>query len=172
MSLEFIQALYDGRFKEAESIERVRLHSDAPEGTGSGSIEWRLAALKAAPGLAPWVGRWMVRRADEKVVGDAGFKAAPGQHPRNSEISNLVEMGYFVSSEFRNQGYATEACSALVAWANGEHGVSEFQLQIDPGNAASTRVAEKLGFSYESNFLDDHTGTSLGVYRLSLGTDI
>lgn len=172
MSLEFLQALYDGRFKEAESFEHVRLHNDAAQGIRSGSIEWRLTAVKAAPELAPWVGRWMVRRADEQVVGDAGFKSAPGQHPRNSEISNLVEMGYFVSSEFRNQGYATEACSALVGWANGEHDVNDFQLQIAPSNAASIRVAEKLEFSHESNFLDDQSGTSLGVYRLSLGADI
>lgn len=171
MSLEFFQALFDGRFKEAESIELVRLHNDAPTGIGSGSIEWRIAALKSEPGLAPWVGRWMIRRADEQLVGDAGFKSGPGQHPRNSEIPNLVEMGYSVSSEFRNLGYATEACSALLTWAYEEQGVNNFQIQFDSGNAPSIRIAEKLGFSFDMKIQDDLSKPLLRVYRLNLTTD-
>jgi RimJ/RimL family protein N-acetyltransferase len=78
-------------------------------------------------------------------------------------------MGYYVSAEFRNRGYVTEACRALISWARSTHGVKEFQLQISPDNAPSVRVAEKLGFDREGQYPHDYTGTGTRYrYRLTL----
>lgn len=45
----------------------------------------------------------------------------------------------------RGRGYATEAAAALIAWAFAQPGVERVTAQIAPGNAASLRVARKLG---------------------------
>ncbi|MES2781456.1 MAG: GNAT family N-acetyltransferase, partial [Pseudomonadota bacterium] len=43
------------------------------------------------------------------------------------------------------KGYATEAMSAILAWA-GDQGLNEIRCIIDTGNTASHNVAAKLGF--------------------------
>ena len=57
-----------------------------------------------------------------------------------------AEVGYTVFPEFRRRGYATETCRAMLAWARGEHDVELFISSIEPSNASSLRVIEKLGF--------------------------
>ena len=46
-------------------------------------------------------------------------------------------------------GYTTEAVSLLVAYLFGRKRVNRMQLNIHPSNAASRRVAEKCGFTFE-----------------------
>jgi RimJ/RimL family protein N-acetyltransferase len=58
-----------------------------------------------------------------------------------------AEVGYTVFPEFRRRGYATETCQAMLEWAQREHGVRHFISGIEPSNAPSIRVIEKLGFT-------------------------
>ena len=58
-------------------------------------------------------------------------------------------MGYFIDQARRNQGYTTEAMQAVLDWVFGETSAHRAEADITPGNLASCRVVEKLGFQYE-----------------------
>lgn len=55
-------------------------------------------------------------------------------------------MGYFIHPDFWGQGYASEACKAVLPYGFDELGYDRLELWIDQNNAASLRVADKLGF--------------------------
>ncbi len=65
------------------------------------------------------------------------------------------ELAYFVASDQQGKGIASSA----VAWAVDEafrtHGMNKVFLRVDPGNAASIRVAEKNGFEREGLLRQD-----------------
>jgi RimJ/RimL family protein N-acetyltransferase len=56
------------------------------------------------------------------------------------------EVGYFIDPAFWGQGFATEALGALSTYGFDRLGFTEIRAEIDPDNAASLRVLEKLGF--------------------------
>ncbi len=55
-------------------------------------------------------------------------------------------IGYYVSSAARGRGVATAAVGALVQVAQQDVGLLRLVADIDPGNGASRRVAERNGF--------------------------
>ena len=71
-----------------------------------------------------------------QLIGSCGL----GRRP-----SGAVEMGYWIARPFWSRGYATEACSALVAIARAL-GLSNLEGSHFVDNPASARVLEKLGF--------------------------
>ncbi len=60
-----------------------------------------------------------------------------------------VELGYRLARAYWGRGYAAEAARAARDYALGALGLTRLVALIDPGNAASIRVAEKLGMVYE-----------------------
>jgi RimJ/RimL family protein N-acetyltransferase len=70
-----------------------------------------------------------------------------GQFERGmAGLEGFAEAGWaFVHSAW-GQGYATEAMTAVLAWADRELNESEIRCIIDIENRASMRVGEKLGF--------------------------
>jgi len=59
--------------------------------------------------------------------------------------SGAVEMGYWITRSYWGRGFATEACSALIAIARAL-GLSTLEGSHFLDNPASARVLEKLGF--------------------------
>ena len=55
------------------------------------------------------------------------------------------ELGWFLYDGHEGEGYATEAARALRDWAFDVRRVPTLVSYVDPGNAASARVAERLG---------------------------
>jgi ribosomal-protein-alanine N-acetyltransferase len=84
-------------------------------------------------------GFYIVRDTDGLVVGGCGFKGAP--------MCGQVEIGYGVSPACRNQGAATQAVRELIQRAFATGAVGEILAQVNPANASSTRIVEKLGFA-------------------------
>jgi RimJ/RimL family protein N-acetyltransferase len=81
----------------------------------------------------------IIHRQDGCVIGDCGVEhkdALDGQPP---------ELGYDLRSDYWNQGLATEAAAAVRDHAFGRLGLSRLVSMIRVGNAASRRVAEKIG---------------------------
>lgn len=75
-------------------------------------------------------------------------KAAPqlaGACGLGRRPSGSVELGYWIATPFWGQGYATEACSALVEIAR-VLGLPSLEGSHFIDNPASARVLEKLGF--------------------------
>jgi ribosomal-protein-serine acetyltransferase len=78
----------------------------------------------------------LVERQSRQVLGVVGL---------NRDGPASAELHYWIRSDHAHQGLATEACRALIDWAP-TLGVKRLTLWAGRDNAASRRVAEKLGF--------------------------
>jgi RimJ/RimL family protein N-acetyltransferase len=61
----------------------------------------------------------------------------------------VAEFGYWTAREARGQGYTPRALRLFSRWALDELKLPRLQLGTIPGNRASERVAEKVGYSRE-----------------------
>ena len=60
-----------------------------------------------------------------------------------------MELGYWLAEPFWGNGYAAEACRAVLAFAFAEYAPERMQARVVDGNTASERVLAKLGFRHE-----------------------
>lgn len=97
-----------------------------------------LTLSRANPRLRAWYAAWFIETHDGVRIGDLCFK---GLQP-----DGCVEIGYGLLPEYWGRGYATEAVTAMTAWALGQTGVSRVEAETEPENAASQRVLAKAGF--------------------------
>lgn len=94
----------------------------------------------AIPPKTTCFGVWvMIERDSGSVVGDIGFHGPP-------DDAGAIEVGYSVVPSRRRRGYATEAAHALLTWACGQPSVHAVVARCDPGNQASIRTLERVGF--------------------------
>lgn len=66
-----------------------------------------------------------------------------------SKLGKIAELGYWVRSDETSRGICTEAANAILDEAFRAEGFHKVIMRIAVGNHASTRVAEKLGFTRE-----------------------
>lgn len=87
-------------------------------------------------------GFWLVReRATGRFVGETGL----ADFKRDLAIPlDAPEAGWVLAPWSYGKGYATEAMRAVLAWS--EPVFARTMCLIDPANAASLRVAAKLGY--------------------------
>ena len=76
-----------------------------------------------------------------------------------------VEAGWEVEEHLRGRGFATEAMRAAIEDAWTRTGADHIAAYIRPENAASHRVAEKLGFAVRGPGLT-RDGSPMTVYEL------
>jgi RimJ/RimL family protein N-acetyltransferase len=62
-------------------------------------------------------------------------------------LDGVPEIGWALTSDAGGRGLATEAVEAIVRWSDKELGALVTRCIIDPGNAASLRVAAKCGYA-------------------------
>lgn len=74
-----------------------------------------------------------------------------------------VGIGYFMVKEERGKGYGTEAVQMMVDYLFLHKDIVRVQAETHPGNKASQRVLQKVGFSLEG--LIRKSFFSRGVYR-------
>ncbi|MGJ7918605.1 GNAT family N-acetyltransferase [Massilia sp. LXY-6] len=65
------------------------------------------------------------------------------------EQNRRCEIGYALASKHSGQGHATEALRAVIQYGFDTLDLNRIEADIDPRNAASARVLEKLGFRKE-----------------------
>ena len=118
----------------------------------------RLHQLRANPSLQPWLLRAIVLRETGEMIGRIGFHDAPGAEYLRDYAPHGLEFGYEVYPASRRQGYASEACRALMDWAHHAGGVSRFVASISPHNAPSLAMAEKFGYRRVGQHLDEEDG--------------
>ncbi len=88
-------------------------------------------------------GMWGVcEKESGRLIGRVGLS--------NREFYGKVfhELGYVIAKDCRQQGYATEACRAIIEYARTELAAEALICLINPGNLISKRLAIKLGFEY------------------------
>lgn len=111
------------------------------------SPEWPLPdlldILPLQAAAAPWQQRHgihaIVERATNTVVGDIGFHGPP-------DAVGSVEIGYSIVPDRRRRGYATEAATALTAWALLQRRIRHVVARCEAGNLASVRTLERAGY--------------------------
>lgn len=121
------------RYDEWEpcTLEESRDDLETALGTPFGTRdEWNVVAVELA-------------RSSE-MIGLVYLK--PGEEPHGQ-----FELGYFFNPDFHGHGYALEAVSTVLAlaFAMGAHRVFS---RVDPRNAPSLRLLERLDFTREAHF--------------------
>ncbi|WP_206363524.1 GNAT family N-acetyltransferase [Sphingomonas crocodyli] len=83
-------------------------------------------------------------KATGRIIGEVGladFKRGLGE-----DFDGAPEFAWVMSSDVHGKGYASEAAKAALGWIEVKMAPPRVVCIIDPENAASLRVAEKLGF--------------------------
>jgi RimJ/RimL family protein N-acetyltransferase len=101
---------------------------------------WRRMAAMAGHWLLNGYGNWVLeRREDGRMIGRAGLWQPEGWPG--------LEVGWLLARDAWGRGYATEAGRASREWARSALGAGELISIIAVDNAASRRVAERLGMA-------------------------
>ncbi len=122
-----------------------------PEGTRtleetSQELEWFLHGHPQFPKLGLWA-------AVERSSGD--FLGRCGLLPWEIEGQHEVELACLIDKLRWGEGLATEAATAIVGYAESVLRLQRLVCLIVPGNAASVRVAQKAGMSFERELIDE-----------------
>ena len=106
---------------------------------------WRRTAASVGMWDLLGFGGWtVVRKADDRIVGTVSlFNAWRALEP---QCGDEPEMGWIFAREVHGQGIAREACDTVLAWADRELQPTPMWAIIAPENAASFKLAGRLGF--------------------------
>ncbi len=85
---------------------------------------------------------------DGAIVGDASFFLHSAEHLQ-------AELGYIVHPDHQGRGYATEAAGALLGFGFEALGLHRIFATIEPRNAASARVLERIGMVREALLVEN-----------------
>ena len=105
-------------------------------------------------GFAVWA---VVERDSGRLVGETGLQLLEGGPD--------VEVGWRVHPDLQGRGYATEAAGAAIAAGFARLGLERIVAVVEPGNAASRRVTEKLGMTPVGPAR--HYGRDMVLYEIS-----
>jgi RimJ/RimL family protein N-acetyltransferase len=113
-------------------------------------LEGVLADIVEMSGRSPgepggWVQFTVEERGGGRIVGDVGLSVADGE-------PGVIKVGYTIDPAFQGLGYATEAIRALVEYAFETLGAELVRAHASAENAASIRVAEKVGMRLVERF--------------------
>ena len=115
--------------------------------------------------LLRYIGHWacfgfglfaVEEKATGRYVGNVGL--ARFERGLGEDFDPFPEGGWMVAQWAEGQGYATEAMIAALDWHERHFGAGRQVCIIDPANATSLRLAEKLGFlPYREGQMRGHT---------------
>ncbi len=119
--------------------------------SGDVSPAW-LERLRASTEYDPWKhGFAVVEGGSDTVVGLASFKGPP-------DADGVVEIAYGIVPLYEGRGYATEAATALVGFAQHDDRVRVLRAHTLPERNASTHVLTKCGFELLGEVIDPEDG--------------
>ena len=106
---------------------------------------WRRTVSSVGMWNVVGFGAWMVvRKSDGRLIGNTGFFDA--RRDLEPSFEGAPEMGWIFDLEVHGQGIAGEACTAALDWADAHLPPTPIWAIADPRNAASLKLAFKLGF--------------------------
>jgi RimJ/RimL family protein N-acetyltransferase len=108
-------------------------------------VRANLARRRADPAV---VHRAIVVHATGELVGDIGLVLGEAVH-------RGAELGYILHRDHQGRGYATEAGRAMLALAFGELDLHRVCARLEPRNAASARVLQRLGMRREALLVEN-----------------
>lgn len=155
-TVELLEADLLGHAQLAELIGAQVPDNWPPDLYERAAMEFALKSLQD-PAEQGWLFWYLLTQSPSEtaVFGICGFKGRP-------DDAGSVEIGYSVLSQFRNQGYASEAVSRLVLWAFSHQIVQEVAAETLPHLSQSISVLEKNGFIFTG------AGSEHGVVRYAV----
>lgn len=140
----------------------------------------RVATPAPVEALAERLAGFAADFADGRAFRYALFGAAGGSdagallggadlHPRDAtrrvplDAADRVELGYWLTARAEGRGIALEATRALLEVAAALPGMSHVEARVNPHNARSAAVAQRLGFRLATH------GSDADVWSLALG---
>ena len=109
-------------------------------------------------GLGPWA---VEIRGSGAMIGHCGFFQF--ERAMTPPIGDEPEMGWIFDPSVHGRGIAFEACSAALAWADSELPAESCAAIIDPENAPSVKLAERLGFLRQADAT--YRGSAIALFR-------
>ena len=76
---------------------------------------------------------------EDKLIGSSGLHTRIGENAR--------EIGYWINTEFLNNGFATEATQALTKIGFDYQNIERIEIHCDPMNSISQKIPKRLGFT-------------------------
>ena len=135
-------------YRESDAPALAALHGDrevikflSPTGEPEPGLAdaWEHIAKHIGHWALKGCGKWAVdERATGRFVGRVGLYDPPYDWPG-------LELGWTLTRDSWGKGYATEAARAALAWSFEAYKANEIISAIHPDNAASIRVAQRLG---------------------------
>jgi RimJ/RimL family protein N-acetyltransferase len=90
----------------------------------------------------------VVLKASQELIGDCSLSLTSKQHRQG-------EIGYIFHPDHHGRGYATEAARVLIGLAFDEFGLHRVVGRLEPRNAGSARVLERLGMRREAHLVEN-----------------
>ena len=143
------------RFTPEDAADNYRIYAD-PEnmrfmGRGPDSVESEreqilkhIASYYDRHGFGLWA---VVLKEEGRLIGRCGLLLQPVEGAQEVEVSYLIDRHYW------GRGLATEAARAAVGLGFERYRFPHVSALINPLNAASVRVAEKIGMRYERDVI-------------------
>lgn len=100
------------------------------------------------------IGRWaVIRKEDHAFLGWCGIKFV--NDGVTCDRTDYYDLGYRFLQQYWGKGYAYEAAKACFHYGMEVMQLTELNATIMAGNAASVRIAEKLGLQLSCRFTED-----------------
>lgn len=109
----------------------MRYWSTLPHDSLDQTREWLAGMIEDEPGVR----EDFIVEHEGRAIGKAGCYRLP-------------EIGYILHPDYWGRGFATEALTAVIAHIFTRHPVEMLRADIDPRNAASIKLLERLGFTF------------------------
>lgn len=135
-SLDFIKVTITEKARLGEMLG-VEVPDSWPGADLAEALPFFMKNIEQDVAGALWSGL-IIHKADRMLIGDMGFVGGPNEE-------GVVEIGYSIVPEYRNQGYATEMASRLIDWAFQKQEVKVITAQTRKDNIASIKVLTKAG---------------------------
>jgi RimJ/RimL family protein N-acetyltransferase len=84
------------------------------------------------------------------------------------EQLDTVDLGYAFLPEYWSKGYAAESAAGVLEHGRRTLGITRFLAIVQPGNAGSIRVLERLGFTYLRSMQMSPGAAETSLYELAV----
>lgn len=107
----------------------------------------------------------VVRKADDQILGLVALQLSVSfwlkfEEDQDSPFNPLtIELSYAIGREFQRQGYATEACRALIEYGFREMRIARLTNGVSIENVPTNRLCQALGFRQVRNLHPGEGGT-------------
>jgi len=118
---------------------------------GVGVLEYSLNKLSEDEKESGWWTYFPIHKQSNRLIGSGGYKGKP-------TTEGTVEIGYEISSDYRNRGYATEMTMGLVENAFKNNSVNSILAHTLGQENPSTKVLKKCGFEKVEELNDPNEG--------------